>query len=360
MGGLETFIMNVYRQIDKSKIQFDFLVHTMEECAFDKEIIELGGSIYKIPSRREGIAKNRFALDEFFKSYGSVYNIVHQHASSLSYVEPLLSAKRNGIKIRILHSHSSKQSGSKLNIIAHRWNMLHLGSIATHYFACSDLAARWLFGRKIVYKREYTLINNGVSLDKFNYNSHLRYETREKLEISNETKVVGHVGQISYPKNHDFLIEIFKKILLVNKDCILVLVGEGSLKDTISKKIIQEGLSKNIKMLGERSDINNLLNAMDIFVFPSLYEGLPVALVEAQATGLKCIVSSSITRRVNITDLITYYDLMKSPEQWAAETVNSWDYSRKSASTQIKKSEFDIESVTAHISELYIRLGSEK
>src|SRR6056297_1304881 len=179
-GGIETFIMNIYRNIDRSKIQFDFLLHTKNECAFNKEIRDLGGEIYIVPARNQGIFKNRKALDDFFKKH-TEYRIVHQHVSSLTYVHPLKIAKKHHVPTRIIHSHNIKQGGSFIHKYIHLWNQLFVKSYATNYFACSDLAAKWLYGKRQYKEKEYMVINNAIDSEKFVFNPKKRNEYRKKL-----------------------------------------------------------------------------------------------------------------------------------------------------------------------------------
>lgn len=351
-GGLETFIMNIYRNIDRNIVQFDFLVHTDKEGDYDREILELGGNIYSVPSRREGIFENRQALDRFFKS-NDKYNVVHQHVSSLSYIEPLKVAKKYGVKTRIVHSHSSKQSGNKLNKYIHYFNQLRIENVATHYFACSDLAAKWLFGTSMYEKNKHCIINNGIELTTFKYNIQTREKYRKELKIDDRF-VIGHVGRFAYPKNHDFLIEVFKVIYRKNNNSILLLVGDGELRHKAEKKVEDLGLKNSVIFLGLRSDIPELLQAMDVFVLPSHYEGLPVTLVEAQAAGLICFASDAITKQVNITELINNISLNNSAEFWADRIIEtSKDYSRKDITPILKDNDFDIASVIEKLMEYY-------
>ena len=284
IGGAETFIMNVYRNIDRSKVQFDFLLHTDKNCAYNSEIISLGGKIFSIPSRNQGVLKNHYALNRFFKR-NPKYRIVHQHLSSLSYIEPLKIASRYGVPIRILHSHSTREGGSILHKYIHNVNKLSVKKYATHYFACSDLAAKWIIGKKQYNAKEFTIINNGIETENFIYNTNIRKSMRDKLGIGDKF-VVGHIGNFVYPKNHVFLIDIFKVIHQKDIKSILILVGDGKLRNEIEEKIINEGLKDSVILTGVRKDIPNLLQAMDVFIMPSFYEGLPVTLVEAQAAGL--------------------------------------------------------------------------
>jgi len=233
-GGAETFIMNVYRKIDRNKVQFDFLLHTTDDCAYNCEIKALGGKIFSVPPRNKGILKNKRALDKFFSEHKE-YKVVHQHVSSLSYVEPLRVAERHDVPIRIIHSHSTRESGILIHKYLHNWNKNFLKYFATHYFACSDLAARWICGDDMYNKGEILIIKNGIDTISFKFNKRYRKEIREEFGI-NDKFVLGHVGRFTYAKNHDFIIDVFKEVHDFNKDAILLLVGDGEKRTLIKKK----------------------------------------------------------------------------------------------------------------------------
>lgn len=354
-GGLETFIMNVYRNINREKIQFDFLVHNNKEGDYDQEILELGGNIYYISPRNKGILKNKEELHNFFLEHNE-YEVIHQHVSSLSYLAPLKVGKKAGIKNRIVHSHSSKLSGKKINLFFHYLNQRKIENIATHKFACSDLAAKWLYGSKISNENKYQLVYNGVDLDLYNFNVKGREIIRKELAIKEETLVIGHVGRFSYPKNHIYLIDVFHEILKKDRNVLLVLVGDGELKDEINKKIIEYGITENVKMLGVRSDIPDLLSAMDILLFPSHYEGLPVTLVEAQASGLKCLVSNKITKQIKITENLEFMNINDDPEKWADSVLKNKNYYRRKQNINLSLKKFEIKVVAKDLENFYLKI----
>jgi glycosyltransferase involved in cell wall biosynthesis len=348
-GGMETFIMNIYRNIDKKKVQFDFLLHTQEECAYNDEIRSLGGKIFSVPSRRNGVLKNRKALDNFFKEHPE-YRIVHQHVSSLTYVAPLKIAKKNGVPVRIVHSHNTQQGGSRIHKYIHKYNQLFIESFATHYFACSNLAAKWLYPRK---QYKFILINNGIETEKFIYNTEIRDEYRKKFDIENKF-VLGHVGRFSPQKNHDFLIDIFKEIHDENNDCVLMLIGDGELRTKIENKVKKLGLQNDVIFTGIRSDIAELYQAMDLFVFPSLYEGLGIVLIEAQASGLKCFTSNKVVPKdVNVTGLVNFLDLDKSAQYWANRIMTNKNYRRNLTLDTIKGAGYDVYQIATNLQKWY-------
>lgn len=350
-GGIETFIMNVYRNIDRTKMQFDFILHTENESSYEKEIKHLGGRIFRIPSRRQGLSNNRKHLETFFEEHKE-YRIVHQHASSLSYIMPLKIAKKNGVPIRIIHAHSTKEGGSFFHKYLHLLNAKNIDKIATHYYACSDFAADWFYNKKILNKLNFKIIKNGIKSADFSFNPVIREELRKKLNI-NEKFVIGHVGRFSSVKNHKFLVEIFKSIHNVDSSSLLILVGEGETKDEIQDMVNDLGLSNSVIFTGLQNNIAKWLQVMDVFVFPSIYEGLPVSLIEAQASGLQCIVSDTITKQVNITERIRYLDLSE-PQKWI-EAILERDqkYRRQDSAKMIKDSGYDIEQVTQYLYNIY-------
>lgn len=353
-GGLETFVMNVYRNIDREKIQFDFLLHSEKDCDYNAEIRSLGGKIYVVPARNKGIMKNKKALDLFFKEHQE-YSVVHMHESSLSYIEPLCAARRNGVPVRILHSHNtSLAKGNTIHRILHKIHQKNIDTIATHYFACSDEAGKWMFGNKNL---PVQFVKNGIETQKFIYNRDTRSKYRQELDIENKF-VIGHVGRFTYAKNHLGLVDIFWELSKKDNNAVLLLVGDGPQRELVHKKLEEYHLENKVIFLGVRTDIPQLLQAMDILVFPSVYEGLPVTLVEAQTAGLKCIVSDIITRQVLLSDLIEFVDLKKGPNYWAEKICKSDNYHRNNMYETIRASGFDIQNETQLLQQFYFKASN--
>jgi len=348
-GGLETMLMNYYRQMDKEKVQFDFMVHRQEEGHYDKEIVELGGKIYRMPQIKPGNYRLYFKLlDEFFKQHLE-YKVVHSHINeNSSFV--LRAAKKAGIPCRIAHSHLS-DLGIDIKLPFRLYARYFMKSNPTHYFACSEKAGQWLFGNKIANSTEIKLLNNAVNVNEFKYNEKARNSLRKELGIENKL-VIGHIGRFNKQKNHEYLLDIFKAVLQHRQDVILLLVGEGQLRPQIEKKIDNLGLSSHVKLLGVRTDIPNILQAMDLFLFPSLFEGLPVVLVEAQAAGLRCVVSNAITLESDVTGRVEYVSLNRSPEQWAKIILNS-TYEHVDTSKMLKNNGYDSTTMAKWLSSYY-------
>jgi glycosyltransferase involved in cell wall biosynthesis len=353
-GGAETMIMNFYRNTDRSKIQFDFIVHSQEECMFDKEIRDLGGNIYYVPPYT---GKNHFhykmAWHNFFKEHPE-YNVIHGHVRSTASIY-LKIAKKYEL-ITIAHSHSTS-SGNGVSALIKNLLQYPIRYTADYLFACSKVAGNWLFGKMATKKANFVVLNNAIETNKFAYNEDLRIKKRKELKIENKF-VVGHIGRFNTPKNHKFLIDIFKEIYKLNPNTILLLIGDGELRESIENKVNDMGLSNSVIFTGVRSEISDLLQAMDVFLFPSLYEGLPVTLIEAQASGLKIYAANTITEEVAITNLVNYCSLKSTPNQWANRVINGLNKKniRSKSFTEVKNSNYDIEENAKWLENFYLKL----
>lgn len=314
-GGAETLIMNIYRHIDRKKYNFFFLLNE-EDCDYADEIIQLGGRIYKIPPRSTGIVAYCKALNKFFYNHKGEFDAVHMHTSSLSSLELLFFAKKYGVKKRIIHSHSTVQAGLVHNIL-HWFNKPWLRFGATDYLSCSQVASDWLYKYTGVWSKS-TVINNGIDLKLFEFNEGYRKEIRKKYHIDDNAVVLGHVGRFDVGKNHTFLIDIYDNYQRIHPEAKLVCVGVGSMMDTVGEKVERMNLSEKVVFAGLQQEIYKYLSAFDYFIFPSLYEGLPVALVEAQASGVITVCSDVVSDEVCLSIYLTKYDLNKSAEEWAA------------------------------------------
>lgn len=311
-GGAETLLMNLYRNVDRTKVQFDFL--TFKEGVFDQEIKELGGTIHRIPYINEvGHFGYINALNNFFSTHND-YTIVHSHLNRMSGLV-VRAAKKFGIRYCISHSHNTGGEGGAL-AKAYKWySGLFIPSYSDYTFACSEAAAKWLFGKKA---NAAKLLNNGIEPEMFTYSPEVRKMVRRELGI-NDQCVIGHVGRFTKQKNHKFLIEVFAEFVKRRPNSILLLCGDGILRKDIEKRAADLNIQDKVKFLGVRSDINLLLQAFDLFLFPSLHEGLPVTLIEAQAAGVPCLLSGEITDEVDLgLGLVKFLDLTDT-DQWATE-----------------------------------------
>lgn len=354
-GGMETFVMNVYRNIDKGNIQFDFLLRS-PGGDYEEEAKKLGANIFYTGERNKGLLNYWKKLDEFFKNNARNYSVVHFHVSSLSSIEAIYYAKKYGVKVRILHSHSSSVSGSKFHYLTHNFFRLFVKNWATDYIGCSKEAVDWLYKYTRVYKKA-VLIPNGIKSSDYTYNSEKRNEVRNKLGFKENDFVLGHVGRFIWIKNHKFLVDTFEYIQRFIPSSYLVLVGNGNLFDDVQQYVRQKGLSNKVVFLGLRSDVNEIMQALDVFVMPSFYEGLPIALVESQASGLLTICSDTISKDSSLTDCVHFLKLNDGAKYWANYIINAFRvHHRKDTSNEIREKGFDIINTTSILTNLYKKI----
>lgn len=342
-GGAEKFLMNMYRNIDRNLVQFDFLLRS-NDIIYEDEIKALGGRIFYTSEFPKHFIKNQREVRKILQE--NMFDAIHIHANAFLYVTPLIEAKRVGISCRFFHSHSTS---SKLRLFEpiHLINRIYFRHLVTYRVACSGEAAVWMFGQPC------TVINNAIDLDEFTFNEESREKIRKELNIAPEQFVLGHVGRFLPVKNHKFIIEVFKEILKDNPAAVLVLVGEGELFNEIKIKIENDNLSDSVRMLGARNDVNEILSALDYFIFPSLYEGLPLTLIEAQANGLPTLVSENITQQLMITDLISNKNISQGAAKWA-EFINNDAKQRRFYTDKIQEAGFDIRTEAKRLQNIYL------
>ncbi len=323
-GGVESVVMNYYRNIDRSSVQFDFICDSDSTDIPYDEIKALGGEVYLV-SPYQKVFAYRKALVKLFRE--KKYQIVHSHLNTLS-VFPLSAAKKAGVKIRIAHSHSTtnKKEWKKnlLKQILRPWSKV----FANNYFCCSELAGRWQFGNKAYDEGKVFLLRNSIDLEKFRFNDDLRKSKRKELGIPEDVFVVGHIGRFMPQKNHSFLIDIFKSLHEKDDKTLLVLAGQGPLFEDIKNKVEAMKLSDSVMFLGQRNDVSEIYQAFDVFVLPSLYEGLPVVIVEAQGTGLKCLTSDKVSMESKISDDLDFISL-DGIDLWTDRILALRNYQRK-------------------------------
>lgn len=344
-GGMETLIMNLYRNINFSEFQFDFATHTDQKGDFDDEIHNRGGKIYSFPQFRKDPKVYRSAWKNFFCEHAGEYEVFHFHTNSLANVVALEEAQKAAIPIRIVHSHSTWANKGRLqwlNNALHRYHQSKLPKLATNLVACSTEAANWLYGGMSVKNLKVQLLKNGVDCEKFSYDESIRKRTRRALDITDEEILVGHIGKFIPVKNHTFLLDIIAAMANRNGNIRAILVGDGELKEQIIEKAKNLGIEDKVRFLGVRSDIPELLMAMDIYIMPSLYEGLPVSVVEVQATGLTSLLSDTISKEVKLKDNVYFASLSLTPEKWAENAMVLCKEERKTDNTSIEEAGFDI------------------
>jgi glycosyltransferase involved in cell wall biosynthesis len=350
-GGAETLIMNLYRNMDRSKVQFDFL--TNKKGVFDPEITRLGGRIYRIPYVTDvGHIKYIKSLDYFF-SVHKEYKVVHSHMDKMSGFV-LRSAAKAGIPCRVAHSHSTRSQGNLFSRLYKWYAGKYILSNSTHLMACSKKSAQWLFLDKANHS---LIVRNAIDSKQFEFSYIHRESARSQLNIKKNAFVLGHVGRFDHPKNHSFIIDLFSEIVKKNKDTILLLIGDGKLRPNIESRVNALGLQENVKFLGERSDVHLMLQAMDVFVFPSLYEGLPVTLIEAQGAGLPCVVSDHITEEVDMGIKAIKYLSLNNVSDWV-NSINSLREKERirETKTSILQKGHDISSISHSTQELYLKM----
>ena len=346
-GGVESFVMNYYRNINRDKIQFHFICDRDSTNIPYEEIEMLGGRVILIPPYQK-IFNYIKELRKIFRE--NKYRIVHSHLNSLN-VFPLFCAYKENVCVRIAHSHSTTNKKEwKKNIIK---NVLKRFSkiFATDYFACTEYAGKWLFGDK---QENIKLVNNSINIEMFKFNDEIRNKIKKELNIEDKF-VVGHVGRFVQQKNHDFLLDIFNEIYKNDKNAILLLIGEGPLEKDIKKKINDLKLNDVVYFLGIRKNVNELMQAMDVFVFPSLYEGLGMVLIEAQASGLKCVCSTEVPIEAKLTENITFLNLDDGVEKWY-ENIIAEKNTRKSYVEELRMCGYDIKNEVKKLENDYLEL----
>ena len=325
-GGAETFLMKIYRTIDTSQYQMDFCVSNTKKGYYDDEIREKGGRIFIIPPKSKNPIKSFFALKKVVKenAYQSVLRTSQQSLAALD----LVAAKMGGAETLIYRSSNAGLTGGKISSGINKIFSFLPKVVPNVKIAPSTEAAEFVFGKRAVKQGNVLFLHNGLNYEEFKFNIEKREKIRKELGVENK-RVFGHVGRLNAQKNHMFLLEVFKHIYEQDKNSVLVLIGEGELEPDIRKKIEKLSLESNVLLLGPKKKINEYLMAMDLFIFPSFFEGMPNVIIEAQATGLPCIVSDTVTQEANITGIVKYLDLDKGPAYWANFIINDQENSRK-------------------------------
>lgn len=349
-GGVEAVIMNYYRHIDRSKIQFDFICDSDSTDIPYEEIEELGGKVILCPPYQK-LLKYQKELKKIFKENN--YQIVHSNINTLS-VFPLRAAKKAGVPVRIAHSHSTSNKKEWKKTLLKNILKPFSKKYANKYMCCSEFAGRWLFGNKEYDKGTVYLLNNAIDLNKYKYDEKIRKSKRKELRIEDSTFVVGHIGRFVGQKNHRFLIDIFNEIHKKNNDSLLLLAGQGPLMDEMKEKVHFLKLDDCVQFLGQRKDANELYQAFDLFLLPSLYEGLPVVGVEAQASGNLCYLSDDMTKETKVLDSSVFMSLSNTAEEWAnAILKDASDYKKHDTKEEVSKYGFNIENEAEKLEKKY-------
>lgn len=360
-GGIESFIMNIYRNLDGEKIRADILTSQDQTDIYDEEIMKLGGK-KSVTLDKEFNSPIIRTIKNFTKFKQKIkdknYDIVHLHiCHGVAMVYAYL-AKKAGVKHIILHSHNTNIGNKHKTIktIGHTICKYIFEKYADEYWACSDLAADWLFTKKTLKQGKVKIINNAIDAEKFAFNIQEREKFREELKI-NDKFVIGHIGRFSEQKNHNYLIDIFNEINKIDKESVLLLVGDGELKQEIINKVNELNISDNVIFYGLTKEVPKVLWAMDVFVLPSLFEGKPVVGIETQAASLKTYMSDTITKTVKISKLVEYLDINEEPKKWAEEIIRTGkEYERTNMYNVMLENNYDIKGVAKSIEDFYIKM----
>lgn len=352
-NGLENRLMDIYRNIDRSVIQFDFMTNRTEAGEFDEEIGQLGGRVYHM-SR---IAPRSFfryirELRTFFQEH-SEYKIIHSHLNTLS-TWPLLMAKRAGVPVRIAHSRNASMDRN-IKMVYKAFSRLFINGQATDRFACSRSAGIWLFGKKQVEQDTFHVIPNAIQLDRFLYSEDKRQKMRRDLGIGEQELAIVCVARFSRQKNHGYLLRVFSEIQKRNPDSRLYLVGQGELEQEIRSQISALNLENSVVFLGSRSDVGDVLTAMDGFLFPSFYEGFGTVLVEAQCSALPVLASDTIPSETKLCDCVEFASIKEEPQVWADKILRMVDRSvRTDNSGLIREKGYDIRQSYTWMQQFYL------
>lgn len=348
-GGMESFLLNIYRNIDRNQIQFDFVIGSYNNWNknYADEIERLGGHIYHIPSGLKGI----YPFYRILKAHPE-YQIVHSHRDAMSALF-LFAAKKAGVAHRLAHSHSAGETGFVKHIGTILLRPL-LNSVSTLRLACGLEAGQHLFG-----SHDFITIPNAIDLNIYQYQPKFSQQKREEIGFNTSDIIFGHVGRFINVKNHAFLIDIFQQIHLKNNNAKLLLIGDGKLKSEIKQKIIRLSLDDSILILSNRSDVNELLQTMNMVIFPSFYEGFSMAMVEMQASGLRILCSDQVPKEINITGNVVFKSINDSAEEWAIEALNLLNYNRDSHNsiTLLTQAGLDIHQSAQNIQNMYLDLS---
>lgn len=351
--GLENRLMDIYRNVDRSLIQFDFMTNRAEAGEFDAEIEQLGGRVYHM-SR---ITPKSFfhyigELQTFFQEHPE-YKIVHSHLNTLS-TWPLLIAKRAGVPVRIAHSRNASMDRN-IKMVYKAFSRLFINNQATERFACSRSAGIWLFGKKQVEQDTFHVIPNAIQLDNFLYSEDKRRKMRCELGIKEKELAVVCVARFYRQKNHDFLLRVFSEIKKKNPNSRLYLVGQGKLEQEIRAQILELGLIDSVVFLGSRADVGDVLTAMDAFIFPSFYEGFGTVMIEAQCSALPILASDSIPRETKLCDCVEFASIKESPVAWAEKILELIKkIERMDNSALIRENGYDIRQSYAWMQQFYL------
>lgn len=355
-GGIETMIMNLYRNIDRTKVQFDFLAHYGREAAYNDEIRAMGGRIYEMPALRD--EKHVFfwkffsylrALNKFFCEHRE-YKIIHGHMTNTAALY-LPIAKKYGATCRIVHSHSTRSKKGLLGILT---AFLHKFATkdATDFFSCSEAAEKWFFSDAIIKSGKVHILSNAIDGKRFRFDSMRRKAMREKLDLGDALAIV-QVARFRPEKNQAFMLDVLREILKVNKNAVLIYVGDGPLEEEVKAKATAYGVNEQVRFLGDRADVPDILQAADVFVLPSSWEGLPLTVIEAQASGLHCVVSDTLSQEMNALGMVQYVS-RNDLKAWINALIEAGAEPRRDTYEELVASGYDIHTTVSWLEDFYL------
>lgn len=346
IGGVETYIMNWLRIIDQTKYEFYFPYY--KKIAYKEELLKLGGKLIKLEISRHSPIKYFKQLKLIFEQHR--FDAVYYNTCDIMSMDMIMMGKKYKVPVRVIHSHNSSNiiPPNLFHRFTEKWCRKHLDQYATHLLACSEVAGNWMFDG-----RPFEIIKNGINTYKFKFNEETRKNIRNGLRL-NHKFVVGFVGSLWEQKNPLFLMDIFQEVQKKNENSVLLIVGDGELKNQMQIKAEQAGITDKVLFMGVCSNVNEIMNAMDCFLLPSKFEGLPFVLVEAQSNGLPCITSTNVSKESNITGEVCYLALEENLGIWADTIIgNRTEHSREEYSSIIKERNYDIISTAKRLEEIF-------
>ena len=357
-GGVESVIMNYYRCIDKTKIQFDFLCNFHEDAAYEDELTAMGGNVFHITARSENYGKYKKELKAFFKDSQGTYDAIWVNVCSLANIDYLIMAKKYGIPRRIIHSHNSQNMDSKLRGMLHERNKKRIDKFATDFWTCSEDAAKWFYEDRLLPK--VVMIRNSISVDRMSFDEEKRRNYRKKLHCDERTWVIGNVGRLHFQKNQKFCLDIFQHFLKKYPNACLVLIGQGEDETDLKMLTARYGISEKVYFAGMQTDICGWLSAFDTFLFPSKFEGLPIAALEAQANGVPMLASAKvIPQEVKINSNFAFLDLDEGSEVWSEHLSQMQKTAKRLDVSEVKQNftekGYNIETETVKLEKLFLK-----
>lgn len=352
-GGIENFCLNYTKEINCQDLRIDYVDIYDGGIFYRDKFMQLGSKVINLTNYRKNPIKSYKELKKLIIK--EKYDIIHYNMNSSVFLFPLIAGKKLKVSKIIAHSHNAFNDKGILKTIIHWINKHFIKYYANYYFACSDKAAKYFFSNKILESKNFYIINNAIDVEKYEYCNTTRINKRKELKLNNKF-VVGHIGRFNKQKNHAFLIQIFKKLQELDRNTILLLVGTGPLKGKIEKMVVNLNLKHKVIFLNNRDDIAELMQCMDILVMPSLYEGLSLVTVEAQAASLPCLLSDSISQQSKILDSTEFFTLKNPPQVWAKKIIEmkNKNNERKSFKNEMIFRGFDIKTESKKILKIYL------